>query len=402
METVRIRDIKVFITAPAKVNLVVVRVETSVPGLYGLGCATFAWRAKAVAAAVDEYLRPLLIGRDVDDIEDIWNAAYQSSYWRGGPVLNNALSGVDEALWDIKGKRAGLPLYSLLGGRSRTGVAIYRHANASTTDEVLEKIAKLKDEGYRYARVCSGSGRLDCRSYDISSPRDPFDGMYFSPRQYMDKMIGLFSRIRDEFGDEIELIHDVHERLSLPDTISFARAMEEFNLYFLEDSLGHEEISSYRRLREKTTIPLAVGELFTSPCNWMELIEDNLVDYLRVHASAIGGITPALKLCHIAEAHGIGIAFHGPDDISPVGMAAQLHIDMNIHNFGVQEFMGFSDEVMDVFPCGIEIEDGYAYPSNEPGLGVDFDEVKARRYPAVEMDASWTIARNPDGTIIRP
>lgn len=404
MKEITIRSIKVFVTAPRGINLVVVKVETSEPELYGYGCATFTWRHKAVVTAVTEYLAPMLKGRSVHDIEDIWQTAMGSSYWRNGPVLNNAISGVDEALWDIKGKLAGMPVCSLIGGKARQGAAVYRHADGNSLEEVEEAVLRFKDEGYRYVRCHMGTygGNWDGGRQEIVKPEHAPAGAYFDPRMYMDSVVRLFDHIRTKIGWDLELMHDVHERLSLADTLSFAKALEPYRLFFLEDSLPPDQIGYFEKLRNQTAVPLAMGELFTNPMEWKIIVQNQWIDYIRVHLSDIGGLTPARKLAAFCEAYGVRTAFHGPSDLSPIGMAAQIHLDLNVHNFGIQEFAGFIDEEEEVFPGCPQVKNGYVYVNDAPGFGVEFDEKAAEKYPPVEMDHSWMFSRLPDGTAVRP
>lgn len=404
MDNITIRDIKVFVTAPRNINLVVVKVETSEPDLYGYGCATFTWRYKAVVTAVEEYLRPMLKGRSVHDIEDLWQTMMGSSYWRGGPVLNNAISGVDEALWDIKGKLASMPLYNLFGGRARTGITVYRHADGGCIEEVEECIHRYLEEGYQHIRCHMGTygGNFNGKRQQIIKPEGAPQGAYFHPKMYMNSVIKLFERIRSDFGWEIEVMHDVHERLSTVDTLAFAKELEPFKLFFLEDSLPPDQVGYYKNLRAQTTIPLAMGELFTNPAEWKPAVENQWIDFIRVHLSDIGGLTPARKLANYCEAYQVRTAWHGPNDLSPVGMAAQMHLDLNCSNFGIQEFSGFSEAEQAVFPGCPVVKNGYAYLNDSPGIGVGFDETLAAKYPAVEMDHSWMFSRLPDGTAVRP
>lgn len=404
MKKITIRNIKVFVTAPRDINLVVVKVETSEPDLYGYGCATFTWRYKAVVTAIEEYLRPMLIGRSVHDIEDIWQTMMGSSYWRNGPVLNNAISGVDEALWDIKGKLAKMPLYNLLGGKSREGIAIYRHADGSSFEEVEECIHKYMDEGIRYIRCHMGTygGNLGGKQQQIIKPEGAPNGAYYDPRKYTRSVIGLIENVRNKFGWELEIMHDVHERLPMVDTLAFAKELEPYKLFFLEDSLPPENVSYYKYLREQTTVPFAMGELFTHPAEWKTIVQNQWIDFIRVHLSDIGGLTPAIKLAHFCGAYDVRTAWHGPGDLSPIGMTAQMHLDLNNHNFGIQEFSGFNEAEREAFPGCPTVKNGYAYLNEKPGIGVDFNEKAAAKYPPVDMDHSWLFSRLPDGTAVRP
>lgn len=404
MKPVTIRNVRTFLTAPKGFNLVVVKVETSEPGLYGLGCATFTWRCKAVRMAVDDYLRPFLIGRSVHDIEDIWQSMMGSSYWRNGPVLNNAISGVDEALWDIKGKLADMPLYELFGGRCRKGITAYRHAVGKCVEEVEEKVHAYMEEGYRHIRCqmeTRRSGPNDCRQ-NAAHPDEVLPGAYYSPQTYMKNAIELFERLRQDIGWDLEIIHDVHERISPVDALAFAKELEAYKLFFLEDCLTPEQASYHEILRQHTTLPLAMGELFTNPSEWRTLVQNHWIDYIRVHISHIGGLTPARRLAAFCDAYQVRTAWHGPSDLSPIGAAAQMHLDLSIPNFGIQEFMGFSETEKAVFLGCPEARDGRIYLSDRPGIGVDFDEKEAAKYPPVEMDRGWLFSRLSDGTAVRP
>lgn len=403
-ETIVIRDIKTFVTAPRGINLVVVKVETNEPDLFGYGCATFTWRHKAVVTAINEYLRPMFAGKPVHQIEDIWHQAMGSSYWRNGPVLNNALSGLDEALWDIKGKLANMPLYNLLGGKCREGISLYRHADGNSLEEVEENIRKYMEEGYRFIRCHMGTygGNSGGKLQTISKPKNAPTGAYYNPQSYMASVIGLLEHVRCNIGWDVELLHDVHERLTLADTLWFAKQMEPFRLFFLEDSLPPEHVQYFKQLRMQTCVPLAMGELFTHPIEWKTIVQNQWIDYIRVHLSDIGGITPARKLAHFCEAYGVSTAWHGPNDLSPIGAVAQMHLDLCSPNFGIQEFSGFTQEEKSVFPGCPEVHNGYAYLENTPGIGIGFNEDEAAKYPAVDMDFSWLFSRLPDGTAVFP
>lgn len=405
MKNITIRGIKTIITAPHGINLVVVKVETSEPELYGLGCATFTWRYKAVIPAIQEYLRPMLIGRSVYNTEDIWQTMMGSSYWRNGPVLNNAISGVDEALWDIKGKIAGLPLYELFGGKCREGVAVYKHADGNTIEEVTENLHVLQEQGYRYIRCQMGTygGTMNGAPQKLNKPENAPDGMYYSPKRYMQSTVKLFEKVRNDIGWDVELLHDIHERLTPIDTLNLVKEFEQFKMFYVEDALRPDQVGYFEKLRNHTTTPLAMGELFTNSLEWKTIIQNQWIDYIRVHISDIGGLTPARKLAAFSEAYQVRTAWHGPNDLSPVGMTAQMHLDLSSPNFGIQEFAGFNEAEEEVFPGCPQIRNGYAYLNDKPGIGVDFDEEKAKKYPAVDtMDFSWLYSRIEDGTAVRP
>lgn len=409
--SVTIRNIKVICCAPEKINLVTVKVETSEPGLYGLGCATFAHRHLAVVTAIEKYLTPYLIGRDVSYIEDIWQSVTGMSYWRNGPVLNNAISGVDMALWDIKGKMAGMPLYELFGGKCREAVPCYTHAEGADVEETLERVGQLKEKGYRYIRAQTG-GYGGSETIHMP-PEGALPGAYYDPKVYMKKTIRLFERLREKFGWELELCHDVHERLQPADAVGFAKEMERFKLFFLEDALSPEQAGWFKQIRRHCTTPLAMGELFNNPNEWLNLIKEREIDYIRIHLSQIGGITPVKKVIALCDAFGIRTAWHGPVDLTPVGHAVNAHLDISSPNFGIQEWTdsesGFycdknPEALHEIFQGIPEVKDGYIYLNGKPGIGVDINEEAAKKYPCTEggITWGWMLPRLADGTSVRP
>ena len=396
---VTIKDVRVILTSPQDQPLVIVKVETSEPGLYGVGCATFTQRYLAVAAAITEHVRPLVIGRQVDRIEEIWQLMSVNGYWRNGPVLNNAMSGIDMALWDIKGKRAGMPVYDLLGGKCREAAAVYRHADGTSLEQVAERVAAFVEQGVRHVRVqfggYGGKGEVTGR------PEGALEGAYFDPHFYMKAALAAMRHVRGKFPD-IELLHDVHSRLTPAEAVRFAKECEELRLFFLEDLLAPEDIEWFENVRAVTTTPLAMGELFNHPREWTPLVTRRQIDFLRMHVSQMGGITPARKVAVLGEMYGVRTAWHGPRDTSPVGHAANVHLDVAAINFGIQEFCGFNEAVYEVFPGAPQQRGGYLYVNDRPGLGIDVDEKAAAKYPCKNEVVKWTQARRPDGSLGRP
>ena len=389
---------KTILTAPDGIRLVVVKVETSEPGLYGLGCATFTQRPLAVATAVDEYLKPFLIGKDPGNIEDIFQTSFVSSYWRNGPVLNNALSGVDIALWDILGKRAGMPVYQLLGGKCREAVTLYAHAGGSDFQEVSENIRRYMEQGYRYVRAQVAIPGYS--TYGASGGGTPA----FEPTPYVNTVVKLFAHLREQLGDEVELLHDVHERIPPIQAINLAKLLEPYHLFFLEDPFAPEDVDYFQLMRQQTSTPIAMGELFNNPNEYVPLIKERLIDFIRVHISQIGGISPARKLAAFCEFFGVRTAWHGPGDVSPVGHAANVALDLACYNFGIQEQHVFRENTREVFPGCPEIRDGCYWASEAPGLGMDINESLAARFPFPEhpLNGGWPPVRRRDGTVIRP
>ena len=400
MSVITIKDVQVILTQPQGQRLVIVKIITSEPGLYGLGCATFTQRFHAVHSALEHHIKPFVIGRDVSRIEEIWQMAMVNGYWRNGPVLNNAISGIDQALWDIKGKLANMPVYQLLGGKCREAAAVYVHADGRDPQEVTENAQKFIDEGYHFVRIqMGGYGGKNAR--DIRPEGSP-PGAYYDPRDYTRKMLGMIEYVRSKLGDEIELLHDIHERLAPIDAVGFAKAVEPFKLFFLEDALAPEDIEWFRQIRNVCTTPIAMGELFNNPREWRLMIEERLIDFLRMHVSQMGGITPARNAAIHAQIYGIRTAWHGPGDTSPVGHAANLHLDLWEPNFGIQEWCRFPELVYEMFPGLPEVRGGYMYPNDKPGLGIDIDEKLAAKYPCTDEVEQWTQTRLPDGTPARP
>lgn len=409
----KIDKVKAILTAPGRVRLCVVKVETTEPGLYGVGCATFTQRIRTVATAVDQYLAPFLKGQDPDNIEDIWQAMFQSSYWRNGPVLMNALSGVDAALWDIKAKRAGMPLHQLLGGKCRIGVPVYRHASGRTPEAVAEAARAYLADGFRYIRAQVGvPGNANYGSGGGPATNAPprrleghFAGDCFEPAAYRRSVPKLFEYLRGHLPEDVELLHDVHERLPPIDAIGLAKELERYRLFFLEDPLAPEDVGYFKNLREQCATPIAMGELFNNPSEWLDLVSGRLIDFIRCHLSQVGGITAARKIAALCEFYRVRTAWHGPADTSPVGHAAQMHLDLATWNFGIQECVLFSDRVKEVFPGTPEIRNGLMYCNEQPGLGIDVNEELAAKYPIRDdppFDLQWGRLRGWDGTIRRP
>lgn len=398
---------------PGPSRLCIVKVETSEPGLYGLGCATFTQRVRTVVTAVEEYLAPFLAGKDPDQIEDIWQASFHSSYWRNGPVLMNALSGVDMALWDIKGKRAGMPLYQLLGGRCRTGIPVYTHVAGTTPEELADQAKSAMALGYRFIRPLLSSARQTNPGVRAAAvlPDEGKPGeerpmtSRFEPAAYRRAVPKLFAHLRQVLGDEVELLHDVHERLPPIDAIGLAKELEPYRLFFLEDPFAPEDAGYFQHLRRQCATPLAMGELFNNPNEWLDLVSDRLIDFIRCHISQVGGISVARKIAALCSFYAVRTAWHGPSDVSPVGHAAHVHLDLSTWNFGIQEVPRFNAQTRAVFPGTPEVREGMMYGNEKPGLGIDVDERLAAKYPIRDdppFNFGWGNLRGQDGTLRRP
>jgi mannonate dehydratase len=404
----KIVDVKTVLTAPARIRLVVVKVVTNEPGLYGLGCATFTQRPRVVETAIERYLKPFLLGKDPLQIEDIWQSCFVSSYWRNGPVLGNAISGIDMALWDILGKRAGLPVYQLLGGKCRKAVAVYRHASGRTFEDVEKAVRQYMDQGYHHVRAqvaipglaTYGSGRARTPAAPANGRAQTWDA---SP--YVRTVPRLFEHLRKHVGDDVELLHDMHERVPPILAIQLAKSLEPFRLFFLEDPLSPEDVGYFAHLRQQTSTPIAMGELFNNPNEWVPLVTGRLIDFIRIHLSQVGGLSMGRKAAALCEFFAVRTAWHGPGDVSPVGHAANVHLDLACHNFGIQEARAFTQAEQDVFPGCPELKDGSYWANDNPGLGIDLNEELAARFPIRDepsFDMQWGNLRGRDGTVLKP
>jgi mannonate dehydratase len=410
----KIKDVQVIATSPQGLRLVVVKIVTDQDGLYGYGCGTFTQRADLVVAAVERYLKPFLVGKPADRIDDTWQACYNSSYWRNGPVLNNGISGVDMALWDIKGRMAGMPVYQVLGGKCREAADCYGHASGGDIPELLDSARKIMAQGFRHVRIQVGipgmsgygAGR---RGGEAAKVEALHDGPVYEPAVYIRRALQMFEAARKELGEEVELLHDTHERISPTQAIQFCKDVEKFRLFFLEDPVSPEDIGYFRILRQQSSVPLAMGELFNSPHEWNPLITERLIDYIRVHVSQAGGLTPCRKMAAMGEAFSVRTAWHGPGDVSPIGHACNVALDLACWNFGVQEYSAFGEATREVFDGCPEMKNGYLYANEKPGWGIEVNEAAAKKYPfghgerdsRGKYNGGWGEVRKRDGTIIK-
>ncbi|GHH72966.1 starvation-sensing protein RspA [Streptomyces sulfonofaciens] len=404
---IRITAVRTFLTAPHGCPHLIVRVETNDPGLYGLGCASDPQRTLAVRSVLDDYLAPLLVGRDPDDIEDIHRLLLNSAYWRGGSVTGNALGGVDVALWDLKAKRLGTPLYALFGGRVRTGAAAYTHVEGADAREIADKVAAAFERGFGHVRIQAavpgadtyGSHGAEADPAAVRARRVPWDSA-----GYLRTVPAVLARVRELVGDGVELLHDVHERLDPRQAREFLRRIADTGLYFVEDLLAPEDAGHFARLHDASPVPLAVGELFHDTAQFLPLLDGPAIDFARIRVPTLGGLTPARKIAAVCELRGVRLAPHGPADVSPVAQAATLALDVSSHAFGVQEAAAFKPAVHEVFPGTIVPRRGTLVPHRAPGHGVDFDESAARRHPVPEPlgHDRWALLRNTDGSVQRP
>jgi len=393
---------RVIVTCPGR-NFVTLKIDTK-GGDSGLGDATLNGRELAVASYLTDHLIPALIGRDADQIEDIWQYFYRGAYWRRGPVTMAAIAAVDTALWDLKGKRAGLPLYQLLGGASRTGVMVYGHANGATQDETIAEARRYQAMGYKAIRLQTGVPGL-ASTYGVSKDKlfyEPADAALptenlWSTVKYLPTAPRLFEAARDALGWDVHLLHDVHHRLTPIEAARLGKDLEPYRPFWIEDPTPAENQEAFRLIRQHTTTPIAVGEVFNTIWDCKDLIQNQLIDYIRATVVHAGGITHLRRIASLAELYGVRTGCHGATDLSPVCMGAALHFDLWVPNFGVQEYMRHTDETDAVFPHAYTFADGALHPGEAPGHGVEIDEALAARFPY--RPASLPVNRLEDGTL---
>ncbi|MBU6298663.1 MAG: D-galactonate dehydratase family protein [Alphaproteobacteria bacterium] len=398
----KIKAAKVIVTCPSR-NFVTLKLETE-DGIYGVGDATLNGRELAVASYLNDHIVPCLIGRDAHRIEDTWQYLYRGAYWRRGPVTMSAIAAVDMALWDIKGKVAGLPLYQLLGGASRDGVMVYCHANGVTIDETIEAAHGYLAQGYKAVRLQAGVPGLkstygvpkDKKPYEPADADIPTENLW-STEKYMRSLPALFEAGRSKLGWDVHLLHDAHHRLTPIEAGRLGKDLEPFRLFWLEDAVPAENQESFRLIRRHTTTPLAVGEVFNSIWDCKQLIEEQLIDYIRATVVHAGGITHLRRIASLADLYNVRTGCHGATDLSPITMGAALHFNLSIPNFGVQEHMRHAPVTETVFPHAYSYNDGYMHPGEAPGLGVDIDEKEAAKYPYKR--AYLPVNRLEDGTL---
>ncbi|OHB31952.1 MAG: bifunctional D-altronate/D-mannonate dehydratase [Phenylobacterium sp. RIFCSPHIGHO2_01_FULL_69_31] len=398
----KITAAKTIVTCPGR-NFVTLKIETS-DGVTGVGDATLNGRELSVKSYLDDHVIPCLIGRDAHRIEDIWQYLYKGAYWRRGPVTMTSIAAVDMALWDIKGKLAGLPVYQLLGGANRSGVMVYGHANGETIDDTITRAGEYLAAGYRAVRLQTGVPGMT-GTYGVSKDKffyEPADAdlpteTVWSSERYLPVVPELFAAAREALGWDIHLLHDVHHRLKPIEAARLGKDLEPYRPFWIEDPTPAENQDAFRLIRQHTTTPLAVGEIFNSIWDCKALIENQLIDYIRATVTHAGGITHLRRIAALADLYGVRTGCHGATDLSPVSMAAALHVDLSIPNFGVQEYMRHTAETDAVFPHAYAFADGQLHPGDAPGLGVDIDEAAAAKFPY--RRAFLPVARLQDGTM---
>ena len=402
-----IKEARVITTsAGGRYQWVFLKLITSEPGLYGLGSASNVNQALTVATAIEKHLGPFWLGKNPDRIEDLWQTTHVRSYWRNSTIQNNALSALDVALWDIKGKRANMPVYELLGGKARDAVPMYAHADGRDMNEVTENVRKYMDDGYRHVRAQMGGygGGGMIPPGQGSRPAGGYNGPAFDEELYVGTIPKLFEHLRVKLGNDVKLLHDVHEHLTPIMAVELSKRLEPYRLFFLEDILPPEQIEWFRQVRQVTTTPLAMGELFTHPHEWVPLITQRLIDFIRNRLSQTGGITMAKKVAALCETHGVRTAWQEGGDNDPVNQLASYHVDLSISSFGIQEENHFPPLVHEMMPGTAQLKGGYLYGSDGPGLGIDINEEMAKKYPMEPPPGrdNWTTVRGMDGSLVKP
>ncbi len=404
----KITNARVFVGGPKK-NYVTLKIETD-QGIYGLGDATLNNRETLPAAYLQEYLIPCLIGKDPRNSEDLWQYFYRGAYFRRGPIAMAAFGAIDMAFWDIKAKLAGMPLYQLFGGKSREGALLYAHATGADIEDLIDSVAYYKEQGYKAVRVQCGIPNMPVAGYGVSESKGDvknfitnFSGSVpkeeiWDTELYMRYIPTVLEKLRDQFGFDLKILHDVHHRLLPREAAELAKELEQFKLFWLEDPTPAEDQDALRLLRQHSTIPIAIGEVFNSVWECNKLIQDRLIDFIRVSVTYAGGITPVKRLVDFAAMHDVRTGFHGAPSHSPLSMAAQAHLNVWAPNFGIQEYLVLGTPESDaLFPSDHEMRDGMFYVSDEPGLGVDFDENEAKKYDYVQ--GFHPVTRLQDGTL---
>lgn len=376
-------------------------------GIHGLGDATLNGREMAVATYLKEHVNPCLIGRNPLNIEDIWQYLYKGVYWRRGAVTMAAIAAIDMALWDIMGKTADMPVYQLLGGKSRSGVGLYAHASGEDIEGTLNNAEELAQSGFKAIRLQSAIPGLKVTYGVPGDKKDYFElqgNRPFPPEEewctqkYFSMVEDLFRKAHERLGNDVHLLHDVHNRLTPIESARLGKLLEPYNLMFLEDASIAENQDNYKVIRQHTTIPLAIGETYNSIWDCKDLIQNQLIDYIRMAATHAGGITAMRRIADFASIYNVKTAPHGASDLSPICFAAHLHLDTWTPNFGVQEFVGLGNEQSQrIFRQDVRVENGMAYVSEAPGLGIDFDEEAAKEHPYKR--SYLPVSRLEDGTL---
>jgi mannonate dehydratase len=436
----KITDIKVFRTVVGNTQMCNAKVYTSEPGLYGVGDGNHAERTLLVGETIEKFLKPAVVGRYCDEIEDIWQMAWLAPYWRASVDSNNAMSCIDGALWDIFGKRAGVPVCNFFGGKVRPALPMFANVGGASLQAQEDNARRAIETGYKYLRVASvgktpseggggggrgagaggraggpgggaaappvgrGQGNLPGGG-GVGSPGFGERGPIYANRpleiDYMTNLIESIEHIRDTIGYHVNLMAEVDSRLTPGNGLVLAKSLEPYRMFWLEEVFGPEDISWHEQLRAVSTTPIALGEIFTTQAEWVPLVSRRLMDFMRMHISACGGLNMARKTAACCEFFGVKTAWHGPANVSPVGHAVNMHIDLAVPNFGCGEGGPFNQQLQDLFPGCPERRNGLTIPNDLPGLGVDIDETVAAKFASTAAGSDRGYRCN-DGSPCRP
>ena len=427
----KITDVKVFRTKVGNTHMCNVKVLTSEPGLYGIGDGNHAERVYIVSETIEKYLKPAVVGRYCDEIEDIWQMAWTAPYWRGNVDANNAMSAIDGALWDIMGKRAGMPVYNFLGGKVRPALPMFTGVRGRDAKEVGENARRAMENGYRHLRVGpfgegggpggpgggrGGGGQANPTGITFGQGNLPGGGGVGGPGfgewgpiyrsreleiDYITRLTGAIEAVRNEVGYDVDVLAEADSMMTPAHGLVLAKALEPYRMFWLEETFAPEDIAWHEQMRKQSSTPIALGEIFVSRTEWVPLVANRLMDFMRMHISACGGLNMARKTAAMCEFFNVRTAWHGPGNVSPVGHAVNSHIDFAVPNFGCGEGGPFSDPLKELFPGAPERRNGMTYVNDLPGLGVDINEKVAAKY-AADTPGSDRGVRCNDGSPCRP
>ncbi len=402
LPALKITDVKAYRLGVGNQNICVAKVLTSEPGLYGVGCGTHAERTLIVAETIEKFIKPFVVGRNADEIEKIWQELWVAPYWRASVDANNAMAAVDAALWDIAGKRAGMPVYDLLGGKVRDGLRMLKDVQAGDLSKLESDIRAAIADGYDHFRIYTGGGPAEGGAPDRNAPANSAsERARGGDAQYINQLCKTFEFVRNKIGFDIEIGHDVHERPSPQSALVLAKAVEPYRPFFIEDLFAPEDVDWYKIVRQQSGIGIAMGELFVNQNEWLPLVSGRLIDFMRMHISAAGGLSLARRVAHCCEFFGVRTAWHGPANVSPIGHVVNMHVDLSIQNFGICEGRDFSDQYKELFPGCPEIRKGVRYSNGQPGLGIDINENLIAKYPPLG-DGSNRGGHDREGAPVRP